>query len=72
MTVRMADENGFTIRRRDELERSGRWLLVRRSIGLKSFGMNVVEIEAGDRIPSTTRPSATKRRSSSSSPATRR
>jgi mannose-6-phosphate isomerase-like protein (cupin superfamily) len=51
MTVRMADENGFTIRRRDELERSGRWLLARRSIGLKSFGMNVVEIEPGDRIP---------------------
>lgn len=47
----MTGESGFTIRHRDDLERSGRWSLARRSIGLKSFGMNVVEIEPGDRIP---------------------
>ncbi|MGH3031924.1 MAG: hypothetical protein ACRDNE_14410 [Gaiellaceae bacterium] len=47
----MTDENGFAIRHRDDLERSGRWSLARRSIGLKSFGMNVVDIEPGDRIP---------------------
>ena len=47
----VTEESGFTIRDPDDLERSGRWLLARRSIGLKSFGMNVVEIEPGDRIP---------------------
>jgi len=41
----------FTIAHRDEFERSGRWLLARRSLGLRSFGMNVVEIEPGARIP---------------------
>jgi uncharacterized cupin superfamily protein len=41
----------FTILHRDDFERSGRWLLARRSLGLKSFGMNVVEIEPGGRIP---------------------
>ncbi|HEX2045030.1 MAG TPA: cupin domain-containing protein [Gaiellaceae bacterium] len=47
----MDDESGFSIRHRDELERSGRWSLVRRSLGLQSFGMNVVDIAPGDRIP---------------------
>lgn len=43
--------SGFTILHADELERSGRWSLVRRSLGLGSFGMNVVDIEPGYRIP---------------------
>jgi quercetin dioxygenase-like cupin family protein len=47
----VVEESGFTIRHGDELERSGRWSLARRSLGLKSFGMNVVDIEPGDRIP---------------------
>jgi quercetin dioxygenase-like cupin family protein len=42
---------GVTIRRRDDLERTGNWLLVRRSLGLSAFGMNLVEIPAGERIP---------------------
>jgi quercetin dioxygenase-like cupin family protein len=42
---------GLTIRRREELERTGTWLLARRSLGLSSFGMNVVEIPAGEQIP---------------------
>jgi quercetin dioxygenase-like cupin family protein len=42
---------GFTIRRRDEFERTGNWLLARRSLGLSSFGMNVVDIPAGEQIP---------------------
>lgn len=42
---------GFTILGRDELERSGAWSLARRSLGLKSFGMNVVDIEPGAGIP---------------------
>src|SRR5215207_5973875 len=44
----MAD---FTILHRNDLERSGRWLLARRSLGLRSFGMNLVEIEPGGSIP---------------------
>lgn len=41
----------FTVLHRDEFERSGRWLLGRRSLGLESFGMNLVELEPGGRIP---------------------
>jgi hypothetical protein len=46
----VTEESGFTVKHRDELERSGR-SLARRSIGLKAFGMNVVDLEPGDRIP---------------------
>jgi quercetin dioxygenase-like cupin family protein len=42
---------GLTIRRREELERTGKWLLARRSLGLSSFGMNIVEIPPGEQIP---------------------
>jgi uncharacterized cupin superfamily protein len=44
----MAD---FTIVHRDELERNGKWSLLRRSLGLSSFGMGLVEIPPGDSIP---------------------
>jgi uncharacterized cupin superfamily protein len=40
----------FTVKHWDEFERSGRWSLVRRSLGLGSFGINLVELEP-DRIP---------------------
>jgi hypothetical protein len=36
------NDSGFTIVHRDDFERYGRWLLARRSIGLRSFGMNMV------------------------------
>jgi uncharacterized cupin superfamily protein len=42
---------GFTIVHGDDVERSGRWSLVRRALGLSAFGMNVVEIEPGYSIP---------------------
>jgi quercetin dioxygenase-like cupin family protein len=42
---------GFTIVAADDCEQSGTWLLVRRSLGLESFGMNVVDIQPGERIP---------------------
>lgn len=42
---------GYTIVHRDEFERTGNWALARRSLGLKSFGMNVVEIAPGESIP---------------------
>ena len=41
----------FSIRSPDEMEHNGSWTLVRRSLGLKSFGINVVEIAPGDSIP---------------------
>jgi uncharacterized cupin superfamily protein len=45
------DLEGLTIRRREDLERNGNWLLARRSLGLSAFGMNLVEIPPGERIP---------------------
>jgi len=42
---------GFTISSEDDLERSGRWGLVRKSLGISSFGVNVVEIGPGQGIP---------------------
>ena len=34
----------------DESETNGNWILIRRSLGLQSFGLNVVEIAPGDQI----------------------
>jgi quercetin dioxygenase-like cupin family protein len=42
---------GFSISHQDDLEQSGRWSLVRRSLGVKSMGMNVVELEPGAKLP---------------------
>ena len=42
---------GYTIAHRDELERTGNWTLVRRSLGCRSFGVNLVEIAPGESIP---------------------
>jgi uncharacterized cupin superfamily protein len=42
---------GFSISTEEELERSGRWGLVRKSLGISSFGVNVVEIAPGQGIP---------------------
>lgn len=47
----MSEEERFTIGHRDEFERNGNWSLARRSLGLQSFGMNLVEIAPGERIP---------------------
>ena len=44
--------SGFTIRHDDELERDyGKWVLVRRSLGVSSFGINEVELPPGESIP---------------------
>jgi quercetin dioxygenase-like cupin family protein len=43
--------DGFTIKHLDECEKNGRWSLVRRGLGVESFGLNVVEIEKGYSIP---------------------
>ena len=42
---------GFTIAGLDDTERTGGWHLVRRTLGLQAFGMNVVRIAAGTSIP---------------------
>jgi uncharacterized cupin superfamily protein len=44
-------ENGFTIMCADEFEKSGDWLLARRSLGLSAFGINLVDIRPGGQIP---------------------
>ena len=42
----------LTIRHDDELERAyGKWVLVRRSLGVESFGLNAVELPPGESIP---------------------
>jgi uncharacterized cupin superfamily protein len=47
----MTQTDGYAIVNRDELERTGNWMLVRRSLGCRSFGVNLVEIPAGESIP---------------------
>ncbi len=47
----MVQGEGYTIVHRDELDRTGNWRLVRRSLGCQSFGVNLVEIPAGQSIP---------------------
>ncbi len=42
---------GYVIAGREELERTGGWSLVRRTLALKSFGINLVEIAPGESIP---------------------
>jgi uncharacterized cupin superfamily protein len=42
---------GFTIVALDEAERTGGWHLLRRSLGLGAFGINVVRIAPGASIP---------------------
>jgi uncharacterized cupin superfamily protein len=47
----MVRGDGYTIAHREELDRSGNWSLVRRSLDCQAFGVNVVEIPAGESIP---------------------
>lgn len=42
---------GITVAALDDTERTGGWHLVRRSLGLAAFGMNVVRIAPGTSIP---------------------
>jgi uncharacterized cupin superfamily protein len=43
---------GFTIRHDQELERAfDVWVLVRKSLGLRAFGINMVELPQGASIP---------------------
>jgi uncharacterized cupin superfamily protein len=47
----MADGESYTIIHRSDCERNGNWSLARRSLGLRAFGINLVEIAPGERIP---------------------
>jgi uncharacterized cupin superfamily protein len=47
----MVQSDGYTVAHRDDLERTGNWTLVRRSLGCRSFGVNLVEIPPGESIP---------------------
>ena len=47
----MTPERGYKIAHRDELETTGNWTLVRRTVGCQSFGVNLVEIPPGESIP---------------------
>jgi uncharacterized cupin superfamily protein len=40
-----------TLTHRDDLETSGDWRLVRRTLGLEAFGLNLVDISPGGQIP---------------------
>lgn len=47
----MAQTSGYTIAHTDDLDRTGNWTLVRRSLGCQAFGVNQVEIPPGESIP---------------------
>jgi uncharacterized cupin superfamily protein len=47
----MAPREHLALVHRDEMERAGPWRLARRSLGLESFGLNLVELEPGAQIP---------------------
>ena len=47
----MSEDSGYTIKHRNDFERTGRWSLARRSLDLGCFGMNLVAVEPGYAIP---------------------
>ena len=42
---------GFTLIHRDDCETAGNWTLVRRTLDLQSFGVNLVDLAPGEQIP---------------------
>jgi uncharacterized cupin superfamily protein len=41
----------FRLAHRDDCETAGNWQLVRRTLGVQAFGVNVVEVPPGEQIP---------------------
>lgn len=41
----------FKLAHRDDCETTGNWQLVRRTLALQAFGINIVEIPSGEQIP---------------------
>lgn len=56
---------GYVIAGSQELDWTGNWSLVRRSLDRQAFGVNLVDIPPASRSPSMMRPNATKRNRSS-------
>jgi len=42
---------GYALAHLDDCETTGNWRLVRRALGLRAFGLNVVDIPPGEQIP---------------------
>jgi hypothetical protein len=55
MTARASkvQRDRHTIAHRDDLRQGGNWTLVRRSLGCRLFGVNLVDIPSGESIPNT-------------------
>jgi quercetin dioxygenase-like cupin family protein len=47
----VSNATAVTIAHREDLERIGTWSLVRRTLGVSAFGINLVEIPPGGDIP---------------------
>jgi uncharacterized cupin superfamily protein len=43
--------DGYVVAHRQELERTGNWTLVRRSLDCQAFGVNLVDVPPGESIP---------------------
>jgi uncharacterized cupin superfamily protein len=43
--------SAYTIAAPHEMEKAGNWMLVRRALGVQAFGINMVDIAPGERIP---------------------
>lgn len=43
--------DGLTLVHTQDFETNGKWLLARRSLGVRSFGINIVQIPPGESIP---------------------
>jgi uncharacterized cupin superfamily protein len=41
----------FTLMHHDDCETAGNWTLVRRTLNLQSFGVNLVDLAVGEQIP---------------------
>jgi hypothetical protein len=47
----VSEGDGYKIVHGEEMERTGGWRLVRRSLQINSFGVNLVDIPPGESIP---------------------
>jgi quercetin dioxygenase-like cupin family protein len=47
----MAADMSVTLAHRDDCETTGNWRLVRRTLGVEAFGINLVDIPPGEQIP---------------------
>jgi hypothetical protein len=65
---RHRDSTSLTIRHVDEFPRDGGWRLARRALGVRAFGLNVVDVPPGGSLPAHTEQDPDQRRSTSCSP----